>query len=123
MRSTANYIAVIDEQHRFGWSSEPSCGKRNSNGNRTAQPPPAGDDTLIPRTLALSLYGDLDPSVLDEMPPGLQEIKTRWLRYSERERAHTFIKSLIKRQQQAYIIYPLVEETDKSEANGGGGRA
>jgi ATP-dependent DNA helicase RecG len=62
------------------------------------------------------LYGDLDLSVLDEMPPGRQEIKTRWLRHSERERAYAFIRGQIEQGHQAYIIYPLVEESDKIDA-------
>lgn len=112
-------LAVIDEQHRFGVEQR---AKLRQKGAITAvgQPNPhllVMSATPIPRTLALSLYGDLDLSVLDEMPPGRQEIKTRWLRYSERERAYTFIKGLVKKGQQAYIIYPLVEESDKSEAN------
>jgi ATP-dependent DNA helicase RecG len=69
--------------------------------------------TPIPRTLALSLYGDLDLSILDEMPPGRQEIKTRWLRSSERERAYGFIRRQVQEGRQAYVIYPLVEESDK----------
>ena len=72
--------------------------------------------TPIPRTLALSLYGDLDLSILDEMPPGRQEIKTRWLRSSERERAYSFIRRQVAEGRQAYIIFPLVEESDKIEA-------
>jgi ATP-dependent DNA helicase RecG len=72
--------------------------------------------TPIPRTLALSLYGDLDFSVLDEMPPGRQEIKTRWLRSSERERAYAFTRRQVEAGRQAYIIYPLVEESDKIDA-------
>ncbi|HAX24094.1 MAG TPA: DNA helicase RecG, partial [Chloroflexi bacterium] len=72
--------------------------------------------TPIPRTLAMSLYGDLDLSVLDEMPPGRQEIKTRWLRASERERAYNFIRRQTAEGRQAYIIYPLVEESDMIDA-------
>ena len=72
--------------------------------------------TPIPRTLALSLYGDLDLSMLDEMPPGRQEIKTRWLRASERERAYNFIRRQVAEGRQAYLIFPLVEESDKIDA-------
>ena len=64
----------------------------------------------------MSLYGDLDLSVLDEMPPGRQEIKTRWLRASERERAYNFIRRQTAEGRQAYIIYPLVEESDMIDA-------
>jgi ATP-dependent DNA helicase RecG len=72
--------------------------------------------TPIPRTLALSLYGDLDISVLDELPPGRQEIKTRWLRPNERERAYRFVRGQIEQGRQAFIICPLVEESEKIEA-------
>jgi ATP-dependent DNA helicase RecG len=72
--------------------------------------------TPIPRSLALAVYGDLDLSTLDEMPPGRQEIKTRWLKPSERDRAYAFIRSQIEQGRQAFIIYPLVEESDKSDA-------
>ena len=72
--------------------------------------------TPIPRSLALSLYGDLDLSLLDEMPPGRQEIKTRWLPLRDRERAYSFIRRHVQDGRQAYIIYPLVEESDKIDA-------
>lgn len=110
-------LAVIDEQHRFGVEQR---GALRSKGAETAdgQPNPhllVMSATPIPRTLALSLYGDLELSVLDEMPPGRQEIKTRWLYPTERERAYAFIRRQVAEGQQAYIIYPLVEESDKIE--------
>lgn len=108
-------LAVIDEQHRFGVDQR---GELRSKGVETAvgQPNPhllVMSATPIPRTLALSLYGDLDLSILDEMPPGRQEIKTRWLRPTERERAYAFLRRQVAEGQQAYVIYPLVEESDK----------
>ncbi len=108
-------LAVIDEQHRFGVEQR---GALRSKGLETAvgQPNPhllVMSATPIPRTLALSIYGDLDLSILDEMPPGRQEIKTRWLRPSERERAYAFLRRQVAEGQQAYVIYPLVEESDK----------
>jgi ATP-dependent DNA helicase RecG len=72
--------------------------------------------TPIPRSMALTIYGDLDLSVVDELPPGRQEIETRWLLARERERAYAFIRSQIKKGHQAFILYPLVEESDKVEA-------
>jgi ATP-dependent DNA helicase RecG len=72
--------------------------------------------TPIPRSLALSLYGDLDLSILDEMPPGRQEIKTRWLRPSDRERAYAFVRAQIESGRQAFVICPLVEDSDKIDA-------
>ncbi|MCA9969508.1 MAG: ATP-dependent DNA helicase RecG, partial [Anaerolineales bacterium] len=91
-------LAVIDEQHRFGVDQR---GALRQKGVETTdgQPNPhllVMSATPIPRSLALSLYGDLDVSILDEMPPGRQEIKTRWLRSSERERAYAFLRRQIK---------------------------
>lgn len=111
-------LAVIDEQHRFGVDQRAALRQK---GVATAE----GElnphllvmsATPIPRTLALSLYGDLDLSLLDEMPPGRQEIKTRWLRSSERERAYSFVRKQVQQGRQAYIIFPLVEESDKIDA-------
>ena len=108
-------LAVIDEQHRFGVDQR---GALRGKGAETAdgQPNPhvlVMSATPIPRTLALSIYGDLELSVLDEMPPGRQEIKTRWLRPTEREQAYAFLRRQIVAGRQAYVIYPLVEESDK----------
>jgi ATP-dependent DNA helicase RecG len=72
--------------------------------------------TPIPRSLALTLYGDLDLSVMDELPSGRQPINTYVLRPQERERAFTLIRSQIKDSKQAFIIYPLIEESEKIEA-------
>ena len=72
--------------------------------------------TPIPRSLALTLYGDLDLSVIDEMPPGRQKIITDWLSALERERAYSFVRSQIEQGRQAFVICPLVEESDKVEA-------
>lgn len=111
-------LAVIDEQHRFGVEQRQALREKGAE-TAVGRPSPhllVMSATPIPRTLALSLYGDLDLSVLDEMPPGRQEIKTRWLRHSERERAYAFIRGQVEQGRQAYIIYPLVEESDKIDA-------
>jgi ATP-dependent DNA helicase RecG len=111
-------LAVVDEQHRFGVDQRAALrDKGPREGDQLASPHLlVMSATPIPRTLALSLYGDLDLSVLDEMPPGRQEIKTRWLRASERERAYNFIRRQTAEGRQAYIIYPLVEESDMIDA-------
>lgn len=113
-------LAVIDEQHRFGVDQRKFLrdkGIASPNGSQLANPHLlVMSATPIPRTLALSLYGDLDLSILDEMPPGRQEIKTIWLRPSERERAYSFVKGQIDQGRQAFIICPLVEESEKVEA-------
>lgn len=111
-------VAVIDEQHRFGVDQRAALREKGPSDNGDAVSPHllVMSATPIPRTLALSLYGDLDMSVLDEMPPGRQEIKTRWLRASERERAYNFIRRQTADGRQAYLIYPLVEESDSIDA-------
>lgn len=111
-------LAVIDEQHRFGVEQRRTLAAKGlKSGDEGLRPHLlVMSATPIPRTLALSVYGDLDLSVLDEMPPGRREIKTRWLRSSERERAYAFIRGQIEQGHQAYIIYPLVEESENIDA-------
>jgi ATP-dependent DNA helicase RecG len=111
-------FVVIDEQHRFGVGQRQALRDKGQQSNDGRSNPHllVMSATPIPRTLALSVYGDLDLSILDEMPPGRQEIKTRWLRPSERERAYAFVRSQIEAGRQAFVICPLVEESDKIEA-------
>ncbi len=110
-------LAVIDEQHRFGVDQRQALRDKGTGiGDKVNPHLLSMSATPIPRTLALSLYGDLDVSILDEMPPGRQEIKTRWLPGRDRERAYTFIRKEVAQGRQAYVIYPLVEESDKVEA-------
>ena len=71
--------------------------------------------TPIPRTLALTLYADLDLSIIDEMPPGRTPVETRVLRRIERERAYSFIRSQLDKGRQAFIVYPLVEASEKMD--------
>ncbi len=104
-------LAVIDEQHRFGVEQRAALRAKGDNPNLLVM-----TATPIPRSLALTLFGDLDLSVLDEMPPGRQPIETRVLRATERSRAHRFIDGQIDGGRQAFIIYPLVEESEKVEA-------
>ncbi|MFO7537770.1 MAG: ATP-dependent DNA helicase RecG [Chloroflexota bacterium] len=111
-------LAVIDEQHRFGVDQRGALRLKGAS-SENGEPNPhllVMSATPIPRTLALSLYGDLDLSILDEMPPGRQEIKTYWLKTSERERAYQFVRRQVQAGRQAYMIYPLVEESDKIDA-------
>ncbi len=104
-------LAVIDEQHRFGVEQRSALREKGFNPHMLVM-----TATPIPRTLALTLYGDLDLSIIDEMPPGRQPIRTRWLTPRERERAYSFINSQIEKGRQAFIICPLVEESEKTEA-------
>lgn len=104
-------LAVIDEQQRFGVRQRSALRQKGHNPHvlvMTATP--------IPRTLALTLYGDLDISIIDELPPGRKEITTQWMAPRERERAYTFIRSQIEEGNQAFIICPLVEESEKIDA-------
>lgn len=114
-------LVVIDEQHRFGVDQRQALRHKGTPQQTTDHLPLSPHllvmtATPIPRTLALSLYGDLDLSILDELPPGRQEIKTRWLRPTEKERAYRFVRGQIEQGRQAFIICPLVEESDKIEA-------
>jgi ATP-dependent DNA helicase RecG len=102
---------VIDEQHRFGVLQRQALRKKGDNPHvlvMTATP--------IPRTLALTLYGDLDLSVIDELPPGRQIIKTRWLKPEETYKAYNFIRKQVSEGRQVFIICPLVEESDSLQA-------
>ena len=106
-------FAVVDEQHRFGVAQRKALRQKGRDTNPHTLVMTA---TPIPRTLALTLYGDLDNTVLDEMPPGRQPIETHWFSPAERERAYSFVSSQIRDGRQAFIICPLVEESEKIEA-------
>jgi ATP-dependent DNA helicase RecG len=101
-------LVVIDEQHRFGVRQRAALRQKGYTPHMLVM-----TATPIPRTLALTLYGDLDPSIIDELPPGRQKIETHWLLPTERERAYQFIHSQVDKGHQAFIICPLVEESEK----------
>jgi ATP-dependent DNA helicase RecG len=103
-------LIIIDEQHRFGVEQRAKLRAKGNNPHLLVM-----TATPIPRSLALTVYGDLDLSVMDEMPPGRQEVGTYVLTPRERERAYGLIRSQVQQGHQAFIIYPLVEESDKSE--------
>jgi ATP-dependent DNA helicase RecG len=102
---------VIDEQHRFGVEQRATLRSKGTNPHLLVM-----TATPIPRSLALTLYGDLDLSIMNEMPAGRQPISTYVLRPQERERAFTLLRGQIKDGKQAFIIYPLIEESEKIEA-------
>jgi ATP-dependent DNA helicase RecG len=104
-------LAVIDEQHRFGVDQRATLRAKGDNPNLMVM-----TATPIPRSLALTLYGDLDLTVIDEMPPDRQPVQTRVLHPIERLRAYQFIRGQLEKGHQAFVIYPLVEESDKVEA-------
>ncbi len=104
-------MAIVDEQHRFGVSQRSALRQKGSNPHvlvMTATP--------IPRTLALTLYGDLDLSVIDQLPAGRQIIKTKWLKPEQRDNAYAFIKREVSKGRQAFVICPLVEESEAIQA-------
>jgi ATP-dependent DNA helicase RecG len=100
-------LAVIDEQHRFGVSQRAALRSKGTNPHLLVM-----TATPIPRSLALTVYGDLDVSVMDEMPAGRQPVGTFILRPLERERAYNLVRTQVQQDHQAFIIYPLVEQGD-----------
>ena len=103
-------LVVIDEQHRFGVEQRAVLRSKGSNPHLLVM-----TATPIPRSLALTVYGDLDLTVLDEMPAGRQSIETHLLHPRERERAYSLINSQVANGHQAFIIYPLVEQNEEGE--------
>lgn len=102
-------FVIIDEQHRFGVAQRSRLWKKSIN-------PPhilVMTATPIPRTLAMTVYGDLDVSVIDELPPGRKPIKTVHRRDKDRLQVFGFMKDEIKKGRQVYIVYPLIEESQK----------
>ena len=100
-------LAVVDEQHRFGVEQRAALREKGGTPHvlvMTATP--------IPRTLALTVYGDLDITVLDEMPPGRPEVKTYRVPPRQRESAYKFVRNKVAEGRQAYVICPLVEESE-----------
>jgi ATP-dependent DNA helicase RecG len=108
VRYAALGLAVIDEQHRFGVEQRQRLKDKGYNPHMLVM-----TATPIPRTLTLTIYGDLDVSVLDELPPGRQEVKTRWITTVEREKAYRHIRREVAKGRQAFVICPLVDESEK----------
>jgi len=104
-------LAVIDEQHRFGVQQRAALRQKGYNPHLLVM-----TATPIPRSLELTLWGHLDVSTIDEMPPGRQPVVTRLILPTARERAYGFVRSQVEKGRQAFIICPLVEESEKVEA-------
>ncbi|MGM5470194.1 ATP-dependent DNA helicase RecG [Flavobacteriaceae bacterium LMO-SS05] len=104
-------LAIIDEQHRFGVEQRSKLWKKNT------VPPHilVMTATPIPRTLAMSVYGDLDISVIDELPPGRKSIKTVHRYDKNRLKVFQFIRDEIKKGRQVYIVYPLIQESESMD--------
>jgi ATP-dependent DNA helicase RecG len=104
-------LVIIDEQHRFGVAQRAKLWKKN------VQPPHVlvMTATPIPRTLAMTLYGDLDVSVINELPPGRKPIKTIHFTDSKRLRVHGFMKQQIAEGRQIFIVFPLIQESEKMD--------
>ncbi len=102
-------LAVIDEQHRFGVMQRVALRQKSDRVPdvlvMTATP--------IPRTLAMTVYGDLDVSVIDELPPGRKPIKTHWKRPSDRPKVYENVRALVQQGRQAYFVCPAIEESEK----------
>ena len=104
-------LVIVDEQHRFGVTQRSTLRQKGLSPHilvMTATP--------IPRTLALTLYGDLDLSVIDQLPPGRQTIKTKWLKPVRRDKAYAFLRRQVAEGRQAFIICPLIEESEVVQA-------
>ncbi|HEX9681382.1 MAG TPA: ATP-dependent DNA helicase RecG [Anaerolineales bacterium] len=108
IRFAALGLAVIDEQHRFGVAQRAALREKGAGPHLLVM-----TATPIPRSLALTIYGDLDLSVLEHVPPGRKPIETRLLLPAERGRAHSFVRSQVEAGRQAFLIYPLIEESEK----------
>jgi ATP-dependent DNA helicase RecG len=101
-------LVIIDEQHRFGVLQRATLKEKGDNPHvlvMTATP--------IPRTLAMTIYGDLDLSVIDEMPPGRQPIRTQLVGEKARRQLYAAVGEILSRGDQGYIVYPLIEESEK----------
>jgi len=101
-------LVVIDEQHKFGVMQRAMLRKKGMNPDvlvMTATP--------IPRSLALTLYGDLDCSVIDELPPGRKPVLTTWIEASKKDEIYAVLKKELGKGRQAYVVYPAIEESEK----------
>ena len=100
-------LAIVDEQHRFGVMQRTALRQKGEAPHLLVM-----SATPIPRSLALTLYGDLDLSVLNELPTGRQAIQTKWVHPSHRDSAYEFLRREVKQGRQGFVVCPLIEESD-----------
>ena len=105
-------LAVIDEQHRFGVAQRATLRGKGAAPNALIM-----TATPIPRTLSLTMYGDLDVSILDGLPPGRHPVETRWVSVQELDEAYAFLRAQIALGRQAYVLCPLVEQSELLQAD------
>ena len=103
-------LAVVDEQHRFGVAQRAVLREKAPGAHLLVM-----TATPIPRSLALTLYGDLDVTVIDALPPGRTPVRTGWRQARDRDKALAFLRGEVAQGRQAYIVYPLVETSEKSD--------
>ncbi|MBM3947334.1 MAG: DNA helicase RecG, partial [SAR202 cluster bacterium] len=106
-------LAVVDEQHRFGVEQRAALRAKGVRPHLLAM-----SATPIPRSLALTLYGDLDLSVLDQLPPGRVRVRTRWLRPDQRDAAYDFVRKQVGQGRQVFVICPLIGQPSGKKTEG-----
>jgi ATP-dependent DNA helicase RecG len=104
-------LVVIDEQHRFGVLQRDALRQKGDSPDTLVM-----TATPIPRTLTLTLYGDLDVSMIDELPPGRKPVRTHWKKSSQRLSVYETVRPMLAQGRQAYVICPLIEESEKLQA-------
>lgn len=102
-------LTVIDEQHRFGVAQRSRLWRKNDRAPHVL----VMSATPIPRTLAMTVYGDLDVSIIDELPPGRKTIQTRHIYDKQRNKLYDFIRKEIAKGRQVYVVYPMIKESEK----------
>jgi ATP-dependent DNA helicase RecG len=106
-------LVVVDEQHKFGVEQRTALKVKNKNPDMLVM-----TATPIPRTMAMTLYGDMDISVIDELPQGKRDVKTMWVDNSQKDKVYEFVKENIISGRQAYIVYPVIDESVSLKSEG-----